>query len=358
MAAHRGGNSGDSPHADRGPRLCSLRAARAAGRPDWHGISKPKRTSACASSAFTALPHATSRARLIEMDALGAGLKTPRTLYHMSINPEPGKDREMRAGDWQFAERAALKKMGLEGQPYIAIEHEKYGRDGVLRRHRHLVASRTDLDHMRAIRADHNYRKHEELARALERHLGHEKVQGAHAEREGTERPERTPSYAEMQQAKRGAVSRDEAKVLITQLWQTTDTAGALKAALEDQGWRLARGDKTTAKGLAYLMVIDPQGGLHELARRVADVKPAAVHERMAAIDAAALPSVNEARALQKARAAERQAEQHHEENSTEKGSTNARASGYAAGQPERTRERTDAASLRQCATSRGRDNA
>ena len=126
---------------------------------------------------------------LIEMDALGACLKTSRTLYHMSINPEPGRDRDMRDGDWQFSERAALKKMGLEGQPYIAIEHEKYGKDGVLRRHRHLVASRTDLDHMRAIRADHNYRKHEELARELERHLGHDRVQGAHAEREGAERP-------------------------------------------------------------------------------------------------------------------------------------------------------------------------
>ena len=81
----------------------------------------------------------------------------------------------------------------------------------------------------------------------------------------------------------------------------------------------LARGDKTTAKGRAYLMVIDPQGGLHEVARRVADVKPAFVHDRMAAIDAASLPSVDEARAAQKVRAAARQTEQHREENSIEK---------------------------------------
>src|SRR6185369_8753246 len=138
---------------------------------------------------------------LMEMDALGAGLRTRRTLYHMSINPEPGKDREMKGADWDFAEAAALKKMGLENQPYVVVEHEKIGKDGELRRHRHLIVSRTDLDHNRAIRCDHNYRKHEELARDLEQYLGHDRVQGVHVERDGP-RPDRTPSYGEMQQQK------------------------------------------------------------------------------------------------------------------------------------------------------------
>ena len=50
---------------------------------------------------------------------------------------------------------------------------------------------------------DHNYRKHEIVARELEREFGHERVQGAHIERDGKARPERTPSHAEMQQAER-----------------------------------------------------------------------------------------------------------------------------------------------------------
>ena len=61
----------------------------------------------------------------------------------------------------------------------------------------------------------------------------------------------------------------------------------------------MARGDKTTASGRAYLMVIDPQGGMHELARRVDGVKAAAVHARMADLDPASLPSVAEAKAQQ-----------------------------------------------------------
>src|SRR5271170_6839692 len=102
---------------------------------------------------------------LLEMDALGSMLRTGRTLYHLSINPEPGKDREMDESEWRFCEEAALKKLGLANQPFIVIEHEKIGKeDGIVRRHRHIVASLADLEHMRAIRTDHNYRKHEEIA--------------------------------------------------------------------------------------------------------------------------------------------------------------------------------------------------
>ena len=45
--------------------------------------------------------------------------------------------------------------------------------------------SRADLDHMRAIRCDHNYRTHELVARELEREFGHARVQGVHVERDG-----------------------------------------------------------------------------------------------------------------------------------------------------------------------------
>src|SRR5208282_2718706 len=251
---------------------------------------------------------------LQEMDALGATLRTKRTLYHMSINPEPGKDRAMTPAEWDFAEQAALKKMGLENQPYISVQHRKIGEDGILREHRHIVAARADPEHDRAIRCDHNYRKHEEVARDLERHFGHEKVQGAHVDRNGEPRPDRTPSHAEMQQAKRGAVSRDEAKTLITGLWRTTDSSTAMQAALDAHGWMLAHGDKTNAKGRAYLMVIDPQGiGVFQLARCVDRVKAADVHARMADLDPASLPSVKEAQAQQQVREAAREARHAHD---------------------------------------------
>ena len=131
------------------------------------------------------------------------------------------------------------------------------------RTHRHFVVSRTDVEHNRAIRADHNYRKHEEVARELERQFGHERVQGAHVERDGKERPDRTPSYAEMQQAKRTGLTPKEAKEFVTGLWQATDSGKAFAAALDSHGWMLAHGDR------AGFCADRPHGETHSLARRV-----------------------------------------------------------------------------------------
>jgi hypothetical protein len=134
---------------------------------------------------------------LMEMDALGAGLKTGKTLYHMQINPAP-TDPAMTPEQIDYAVMAALKKLDLDNQPHIVVGHLKTGESGIQREHYHVVASRIDLEHNRAISDSHNYRKHEEAAREIERTLGHERVQGAHIERFGIERPERTPSAAEM----------------------------------------------------------------------------------------------------------------------------------------------------------------
>ncbi|MFN1208979.1 relaxase/mobilization nuclease domain-containing protein, partial [Enterococcus lactis] len=65
--------------------------------------------------------------------------------------------------------------LGLTGQPRIVVVHEKEGRE-----HCHIVWSRIDLDRMAAISDSHNYPKHEEVARALEREFGHARVQGVH----------------------------------------------------------------------------------------------------------------------------------------------------------------------------------
>ena len=229
---------------------------------------------------------------LIEMDALGAALRTKRTLFHIQINPEPGYDFAMTGKQWGVSEDAILAAYKAEHQPFIVVEHEKIGKDGELRRHRHIIAARADLEHNRAIRCDHNYRKHEEVSRHLEREFGHPRVQGAHVEREGVARPARTPTRADMQQADRGAVSAKEAKALGAEIWKSADSAKAISAALEAQGWMLAKGDKERKDGGVYFMAVDPSGAAHEL-RRMVPVKAAQLYARMADIDAATLPRVS-----------------------------------------------------------------
>lgn len=230
------------------------------------------------------------RGALIEMDALGCALRTQRTLYHASINTRA--DEAMTPEQWRRAVDRLEQELDLTGQPRVIVEHQKEGRE-----HVHIVWARTDLEHMRAIRCDHNYRKHETVARELEQEFGHERVQGAHAERDGVERPERTPSHAEMQQAERTGLTPREAKEQLTELWNRTDSGQAFAAALDEAGWILARGDKRD------FVVLDPAAEVHSLTRRIDGAKAKDVRARMADLDAASLPSVEEARELQHDRA-------------------------------------------------------
>ena len=97
---------------------------------------------------------------------------------------------------------------------------------------------------MTAISDSHNYRKHEQVARDLERAFGHERVQGAHIEREGKQRPTRTPSHADMLQAERTGLSVKTVKAKITALWRRADSGQAFAAALKSEGYVLVCGDR------------------------------------------------------------------------------------------------------------------
>ena len=188
------------------------------------------------------------------------------------------------------------RELGLTGQPRVVVVHEKKDRQRHDREHCHVVWSRIDLARLRAISDSHNYRKHELVARELERAFGHERVQGAHIEREGRARPKRTPSHAEMQQGARTGITPQAARAHITNLWQQSDTGAAFAKALEDSGWILARGDRRD------FVAVDPKGGVHSLARRIEGAKVKDVRARLVDLDMSALPSVAEARAMQRAR--------------------------------------------------------
>lgn len=150
------------------------------------------------------------RGALIEMDAVAMGTRCEKPLYHAAISPEP--PHRLTPEQRTEAVDALEKKLGLEGHQRVVVLHEKLGRE-----HIHVVWSRIDIDAMRSVGDGHNYRKHEEVARDLERRFGHERVQGAHAEREGPDgakvaRPDRTPSRAELRQEDRTGISGKQVK--------------------------------------------------------------------------------------------------------------------------------------------------
>jgi hypothetical protein len=212
-----------------------------------------------------------------------------KPFYHASINTRA--DERMTPEQRAQAIDRLEKELGLSGQPRAVVAHEKKDRE-----HCHVVWSRIDLDKMRVISDSHNYRKHELVARELEKEFGHERVQGAHIERDGKPRPERTPSHKEHQQAERTGISPKAARALMTEIWRTTDSGAGFQAALEERDWLLARGDRRDFVG------IDPRGGTHSLARRIQGATAKDVRERFADLDPRALASVAEARAAQQER--------------------------------------------------------
>ena len=220
---------------------------------------------------------------LMEMDAMGLASRSGRRLYHANIDWR--RDEHMTEAQKTRAVDRLAAELGLSDQPRAVVEHVKGGRE-----HLHVVWLRIDTETGRAISDSHNYRRHEIAARDLEREFGHERVQGAHIERDGRERPARTPDLSEIRAAERSGITPAEAKAELTRLWRSTDTGRAFMAAIEDSGWHLARGDKRD------LVALDRSGEVHSLAKRIEGAKAKDVRERLADIDPATLPGVDQAR--------------------------------------------------------------
>jgi hypothetical protein len=223
------------------------------------------------------------RGALIEMDAYAAGTRCEKSLYHAALSPEPSQrltpDQRIEAVD------ALEEKLGLTGHARVIVLHEKLGRE-----HIHVVWSRIDLEHMRTVHDGHNYRKHEETARDLERRFGHERVQGAHAEREGVARPDRTPSRAELRQEERTGITGKQVKQEVSEAFRASDSPEAFRAALAERGYQVARGDRRD------FVIVDRAGGIHSLARRIDIMKAADLRTFMAPLDGAQIPNIDEAR--------------------------------------------------------------
>lgn len=228
-------------------------------------------------------------AALREMEAIASAARSRRPFYHASINTAPNE--LMNDAQKARAIDRLEQELGLTGQPRIVVEHVKDGRE-----HLHVAWSRIDGETMRAIPDSHNYRRHKIVARELEREFEHARVQGAHVEREGVERPARCPSHAETRQAERSGISPEDAKAQLRELWQSADNGQAFAAALDAAGWTLAQGDR---RGFVAL---DPAGEVRAVNKAITGLSAAGVRERLADLDADLLPTVDQAREQLRAR--------------------------------------------------------
>lgn len=240
-------------------------------------------------------PHATLSETFRDWEFLAQGTNGVKSVYHAQINP--AAEYRMTPEQWLRSVEVLEKELGYTGQPRAIVLHQKPDKDGIDREHIHVVWQRTDIDSMTLKTDSQNYAAHERASLALEREFGHEIVPGKHEKRDRQKQPEfprADATHAEKQQAERTGIDLKQFREHIKDLYKQSDTGQAFKAAVESEGLILAAGDRGYA-------VIDEHGTIHNLARCTKDKTPI-INQFMTDVPLDTLPTVEEAKALQRDR--------------------------------------------------------
>jgi Relaxase/Mobilisation nuclease domain len=227
----------------------------------------------------------------LQWHAIGELTRGEHTLYHAQIAPE--NRYAMTPEQWKRAAEILAEELGMKDHPRAIVVHE-----GHKNPHAHVVFQRADDETMTLWDDGFNYIKHERASARMEKEFGHEPVPGKHAKRDREKQPEfprEDCSTEEAQRDKRAGIKTADRKAEIMALYQGTDSGTALKVALEEAGYLLAKGDR------GYL-VVDETGG-HSVLTRNTGLKKKELEAYMAGIPLDSLPTVDEAKALQKAAA-------------------------------------------------------
>ena len=214
---------------------------------------------------------------LNEAHAVSQGTRCKQFLFSLSLNPP--KNERVSTDAFERAINQAEARLGLNGQPRAVVFHEKEGR-----RHAHAVWSRIKADEMKAIQLSHSHNKLMEVSRDLYLEHGWQMPEGM------TDRSKRDPrslSHEEWQQAKRLDKDPRAIKTAIQDAWASSDSSAAFSHALEERGFKLARGDR---RGF---VAIDETGKPYAISKWVG-VKAKDIRDRLGS--EAPLPDLNEAR--------------------------------------------------------------
>lgn len=213
---------------------------------------------------------------LNEIYALSRGTKCRQFMYSLSLNPP--ETEQVSTADFVAAIERVESKLGLNGQSRAIVFHEKEGR-----RHAHAVWSRINTAEMKAVQLSYDRKTLKAVSRELFLEHGWQMPPGLVRE---SERDPLNFTLDEWQQAKRTGRSAKEIKGAIQDAWAVSDNKASFVHALEERGFRLARGDK------APFAAVDHHGEVYSIPRMVPNVKTRDVRGRLG--DEKALPPVRE----------------------------------------------------------------
>jgi hypothetical protein len=186
-----------------------------------------------------------------EAEAVSLGTKCQQYLFSLSLNPPPNADVPVE--DFEAAIDKIEAKLGLAGQPRAVVFHEKKGR-----RHAHCVWSRIDVDAMRGINLPHYKLRLQDVSREL--YLTHDWDMPPGL----IDRRERDPlGYSQVEAAQARSAKQDPKalKAWFQACWAQSDSAASLSAALGENGFALAQGDR---RGF---VAVDRDGKVYSLSR-------------------------------------------------------------------------------------------
>ncbi|WP_068317725.1 relaxase/mobilization nuclease domain-containing protein [Polycladidibacter hongkongensis] len=210
-----------------------------------------------------------------EAEAISKGTRCTQFLFSLSLNPPENEKASVEA--FEAAADMAEQKLGLEDHPRAIVFHEKEGR-----RHAHAVWSRFDAQTMKAKNLPFYKSRLNEVSKELYLENGWELPKGF------IDRDLRNPlnfTLKEWQQAKRVQQDPRVIKEMFRDCWQRSDNGEALKNALEEKGFHLAKGDRRS------VVAIDFRGEVYALSRwsgvKARDVKARfALDESLGSVDA------------------------------------------------------------------------
>ena len=219
---------------------------------------------------------------LCEIEGQGLGTRCKNPLWIAAINPGPKE--YFSEQDRDRAREILEQERSYQGQPYFMVEHEKKGW-----KHWHVIYSRIDAEHMRALPDGLDARVCHAAARRIENEFGLQKVIGPFDREPGVPRPPRAPEPWEMYRGMQTRLDPREVTAEVTALFRQSETARAFMAALESQGYQLATGKRG-------LLILDSAGKEHSLARRIDGINTKELNAFMRDVDRQALPTVEQAK--------------------------------------------------------------
>jgi hypothetical protein len=238
---------------------------------------------------------------LRDWQLLADGTRGHKGLYHANIDPDA--KYQMTPEQWQRCVEVLEAELGMTGQPRAVVMHEKKGRQ-----HIHVVWQRTDVETMTLRTDSNNYYAHERASLALEQEFGHEHVPGKHAKRDREKPPPKSEiSHAEWQQGERSGIDPRKLKEAVTDLYERSDGGQAFRAALSNIGFALAKGDRRD------YVIVGMNGDIYSLARQIKGVNAKELRAFMADVERESVPDIEQAKALQRDRAADKEQAQQQE---------------------------------------------